>query len=170
MNDPEVIIVAALAAAAVLAGVRAWWVPHGGERALWTFVGSCLFGLLFCFAGTWNLIGIRTARRLSASGTITGLNQPSGGRSSDFLVVPTAGTPLKVHCDYTGPRLENGDDVLVEELSFHSTLLRLQVLAGKNSGWKLEEGDGTASAVTVLVLGIVLIFAARARRLSHPEG
>lgn len=169
-SDPEVVIIAVLLLATVAAGIQASRLPHGEPKALWTFIGSCLFGVLFCFAGVWNLIGIHTARRLTASGTITGLDKASGQSASDFVVVPASGQPLKVHCDYTGPRLENGENVVVEELSFHSTLLHLQVLGGINSGWKLDERDGTASSIVVIVLGTALVLGARARRLNHPEG
>jgi hypothetical protein len=169
--DPEIIIVGLLLAGAIGAGIQSLRLPPGAQRAKWAFIGSALLGGLFCFVGTWNLIGIHTARHLSVSGTISGLEQHGGrGSSSDFKVVPVTGQPLKVHCEYAGPRLQDGENVAVEVLSFHNTLLHLEVLDGGNVGWKVSEGDGTASSVAVLVLGAALIAGARVHRLRNPEG
>lgn len=168
--NPELAIIALLLAAAIGAGILALRLS-GQARARWSFIGSVLIGGLFCFVGAWNLIGIRTARHVAANGIISGLEQ-HGGRSSssDFMVIPAGGQPVKVHSDYSGPRIESGESVAVEELTFHNTLLRLEVLDGKNVGWKLIEGDGTASSALALALGAALIFGARAHRLRNPEG
>lgn len=171
MGNPEVVAIALLLAGAIGAGIRALRVPPGQARARWAFTGSALLGGLFCFVGSWNLIGIHTARHVAATGIITGLEEHDGrGSSSDFVVTPAAGQPLKVHCDYAGQRLQNTETVVVEELTFHNTLLHLQVLDGKNEGWSLSEGDGTNSSAGMLVLGAILIFGARAHHLRNPEG
>ena len=171
MADPEIVVVGALLAGATGAGIQSLRLPAGPGRAQWAFIGSALLGVLFCFVGGWNLIGIHTARHISISGTLAGLEQ-HGGRSSssDFMVIPVTGQPMKVHCEYAGPHLRNGDNVVVDELSFHNTLLHLEVMDGRDLGWKLTEGDGSVSSATVLVLGAALIFGARAHRLKNPEG
>jgi len=171
LADPEIVIISVVAVAAIVAGVQALRLPTGPAKPKWGFLGGALFGGLFCFVAVWNLIGIHRARHLSAAGVVQDL-QTHGGTSSSsyFTVVPSAGEPLHVRTDYAGPQLRNGETVFVEELSFHSTLLRLRVLDGKDMGWSLVEGDGTRSSVVVLLLGAGVILGAWNRRLTNPQG
>lgn len=171
MADPEIVIISVVALAAIVSGVQALRLPQGPAKAQWSFLGGVLFGGLFCFVAVWNLIGIHTARHLSATGVVQNLESQGGTSSSSyFSVVPSAGAPLPVRSDYAGPQLRDGETVFVEELSFHSTLLRLRVLDGKDVGWSLVEGDGTRSSILVLLLGVGVILGARNRRMSNPEG
>jgi hypothetical protein len=169
--DPEILIITILTVVAIGCGGYSLRLPPGEAKAKWGFLGGVVFGVLFCFVALWNLIGIHTARHLSATGLIQNLQQ-QGGRSSssDFTVVPAGGQPLKVHSEFGGPNLHEGETVVVEELSFHSTLIHLRVLDGKNAGWTMNEGDGTRSSAFVLLLGAGVILGARNRRLSHPNG
>jgi hypothetical protein len=165
---PILFVVLMLAGAGV--GIYSNRLSNGRRKGRATFLAKSLCGAALCAMGLLNLAGIHTSGRSSFTGVIGSLRQSHGrSSSSSFHVLDSNRQWRYVHCDYAGDHLVNGETVAVELLDFHSTLLRLTILDGRNSGWSLTEGDGTISCTFEIGLGLFIVLAAKTKWRRDPE-
>jgi hypothetical protein len=114
--------------------------------------------------GLYTLIGISTAHRVTASGTVSNLSQVHGkGNNSDFDVRRSDGTLVQVQSSYSGDHVQNGQTVTVEILSFRSTLLHLHIDAGPWAGWDLRESADSWIGWYLVTFAAVILLWARKR-------
>jgi hypothetical protein len=161
---------AVLLVAAAGVGIYTSQLSNGPRKGRAKFLATGLFGAAFCAIGLVNLVGIHTSARSSFTGVIDGLTQSRGkNSSSSFYIWGADRRWRRVHCDYAGDHLTNGETVAVDILDFHSTLLRLTVIDGTYSDWSLTERDGTIGSAFGVGLGLFLILGARAKWQRDPE-
>jgi uncharacterized membrane protein len=139
------------------------------NRQRWTSIGLAITGAAFLGMGALTFCFIRNSPRPEIEGWISGVRHSRSG-SSVFTLSTPEGRTASIRASYIGPGLRDGDRARVRYVQYNHALLDLTMLSGSYTGWQLHESAGLASPLTLILIGIVSMFAAnRESRKLLPE-
>jgi hypothetical protein len=146
-----------------LAGLSA--IVGGGERfgpparPKWAVASVILFGTGLLQFGLLNGFFILRSPRPEIVGFIGDLHQQDGkSASSSFAILSNAGWSPKLHTQYHGPKIVEGDMARVKYVEYDDVVVELTLLSGIHQGWALKESDDAlVDLLLVLIGGVALL-------------
>ena len=134
------------------------------------YIAGVCFGLAFVLGSADRLLTLRFVPRLNFTGTIESLTGHGGKRSTCIIqVINAEGSRAAFKGEFSCYGLRAGDEVHIATLVFNSSIARLDVIAGPDTG-SLRNGGDIFTAIMSLGLGCFLIYGASKSQRTNPTG
>jgi hypothetical protein len=134
------------------------------------YIASACFGLAFVLGGADRILTLQLAPRLDFTGTIQSLAAHNGKNSTCTIqIINPEGGLATFKGEFSCNGLHAGDEAHIASLAFNYSIVRLDVIAGPDTG-SFRNGGDLFTVVMSLGLGCFLIYGANKSQRTNPTG
>jgi hypothetical protein len=134
------------------------------------YIASACFGLAFVLGGADRILTLQLAPRLDFTGTIQSLAAHNGKNSTCTIqIINPEGGRATFKGEFSCNGLHAGDEAHIASLAFNYSIVRLDVIAGPDTG-SFRNGGDLFTVVMSLGLGCFLIYGANKSQRTNPTG